>query len=177
MATRGDGHRQVARDTEEIERRRNAAEFGDHEPDVGDGKGSDGERRHPQREFFADECGQSLSRVDGQPRHHLLHHDVGDGDQHHQEEGAVDEFRAGRGVRDDSAGIVPGGGRDEARPGGGQVHQPLPVYRRFHVKSLGKWKRPLVGTSASSTSSAKMRPIGRPSSSTTTSERRRASTS
>ena len=174
---RGDRHREVARDAEDVEGRRDAAEFGDHQPDVRDGEGRDRERRHPQRELFADEGGQSLPGMHGQPRHHLLHHDVGDGDQHHQEERAVDELRAGRGVRDDTAGVVAGGGRDESRPEGGHVHQPFAGHRRLHVRSLGKWKRPLVGTSASSTSSAKILPIGRPSSSTTTSESRRASTS
>ncbi len=134
--------------------------------------------RHPQGELLADEGGQPLSGVDGQAGHHLLDDDVGDGDQHHEEQGAVDELRAGRGVGHDAAGVVAGGGRDQSRPGGGKVDEPPPPRGSTLTSDrLGKWKRPLVGTSASRTSSARIRPMGRPSSSTTTRECRRASTS
>ena len=62
-------------------------------PDVGDGEGRDGERGQAQGELLADECGQTLAGVHGEAGHHLLDHDVGHGDEHHQEEGAVDELR------------------------------------------------------------------------------------
>ena len=77
-------------------------------------------------ELLPDERGQALAGVHGQAGHHLLDDDVGHGDQHHQEERAVDELRAGRGVGDDATGIVAGGGRDQPWPGRGEVDQPPP---------------------------------------------------
>src|ERR1019366_10830193 len=68
--------------------------------------------------------------------------------------------------------------RGQAFPGPGQ---PLPEVGRLvllpgaHCRSLGKCSRPWPGTSASRTSSDRIRPRGLPSSSTTTSEDRRDS--
>ena len=124
---RGDRHREVARDAEEVEGGGDAAELGDHQADVGDGEGGDGEGGEPEGELLADEGGQALAGVDGQAGHHLLHDDVGDRDEHHQEERPVDELRPGRRVGDDAAGVVAGGGGDQPGPGRGQVDQPPPA--------------------------------------------------
>ena len=143
---RGDGDRDVARHVEELERGGDAAELGHHQADVGDGEGGDGEGGETEVELLPDEGGQALAGVGRQPGHHLLDDDVGHRDQHHQEEGAVDELRPGGRIGDDAAGVVAGGGRDQPWPGGGQVDQPPP--RRTcssHDRRRGKWKRPLVG--------------------------------
>ena len=122
----GDRHRDVARDVEQLERGGDAAELGHHQADVGDGEGGDGEGGEAEVELLPDERGQALAGVDGQAGHHLLDDDVGDRDQHHEEEGAVDELRPGRRVGDDAAGVVAGGGGDQPGSGGGQIDQPPP---------------------------------------------------
>ncbi len=159
----GDRNREIARDPEELEGGGDAAELGHHQPDVGDGERGDGEGGQAEVELLADEGGQALAGVDGQAGHHLLDDHVRDRDQHHEEERAVDELRARRGVGHDAAGVVAGGCRDQPGTRSGQIDEPPPPRGLHpHDNRRGKWKRPLVGTSASRTSSARMRPIGQP---------------
>ena len=103
----GDRHAEIAGHPEEAEGRGDAPELGHHEAEVGDGEGEDGEGSEPERELLADERGQSLAGVDGEPGHHLLDHDIEDRDDDHEEQRPVAELRPGRRVGHDAPGVVP----------------------------------------------------------------------
>jgi hypothetical protein len=111
--------------------------------------------------LLPDERGQPLPGMHGQAGDHLLDDHVRDRDQHHEEQRPVDELRPRRGIGDDAAGVVARGSRDQSWSGSGQIDEaPSREPADLMSDSLGKWNRPFVGTSASRTSSAKIRPTG-----------------
>ena len=62
-------------------------------PTLATAKADDGEGRQAQGELLADQRGQALAGVGAQAGRHLLHAPRADGDQHHEEQGAVAELR------------------------------------------------------------------------------------
>ena len=111
---------------EQLERRADPGELRDHQPGVGQ---QHAEQRHPgqpQAELLPDQRGQALAGVGAQPDRHLLHQHQRDRDQHHEEQGPVDELGTRRGVGGDTGRVVAGVGRDQPGPGDGQ-DQPDPA--------------------------------------------------
>ena len=155
----------------------------------------DRERSDPQRELLADQRHETFARVGAESRAHLLDDDEGDAREHHHPQRPVAELRAGRRVRGDATGVVAGRRGDQpgtddheqtrqrdaharARPrlggdrrGRGRDGMDTSVRRDAASPAHGS-----AATSASTRSSARIRPSGRSSASTTTSDEPRSST-
>jgi hypothetical protein len=100
---RGRRDHPVAVDVHQFERGPDAGELADDQAGVGHQHGDEGDAGQPQAELLADQGRQTFAGEYAESDRHLLHDHQCDRDQHHEEQGAVDELAAphhGRPKRD-----------------------------------------------------------------------------
>ncbi len=123
---RADRHRDLGRESEDLEARGDAGEFGDGVAPVADQHREQDPEGHADPVVLADQVRQPLAGDGPHARAHLLHDDQRqrDGDERPQQLGS--ELCARHRVGGDAAGVVVDVGGDDARPHHRQEQQEIP---------------------------------------------------
>ncbi len=120
---RGDRHRDILADAQDLHAGRHAGELADGVAQVGQDHHADDDRRGPHAHGLADQIGQAFAGDHAQPGAHLLDNDQGQGDERHDPQQAIAIVGAGDGIGGDPTGVVIDVGGDDARPDNGQQGQ------------------------------------------------------